>query len=433
MMESRRTFFRQSGWLVISNLVAGLFLMAVITLLSRLIPAEKMGELGIYFALLRFFTVLAIPAAGLQVIFARESAAAVTEEKRRQLRVDLTNVSRAIGLLWCVMLVICLIKRRSLVAIFQLGDSTAIWITLGLVLTQLFLPLLQGLLQGTQNFLVLGCSVLLNGVGRFAGIFLVVYFFERNATGALAGALIGLGSAVLVAFWPSRSLFRPAPGVFHPWEWMKRLMPLTCGVGSSLFLMNADILFVQSHFPKDEAKFYSAAAVVGVGLVAFATPLAAVMFPKVVRGFVQSQRTNSLQLALLGTILLGGLGALFCSIWPELPLRIMFFRTPEFLKSAVLVPWFMWGMLPLTIANVLINHVLAVGRFKAVPLLTLTAIAYGISLNHYLGHAAGMPPFAAFRGVVQLLAFFSTVLLGIALLFTIFGAENRKGGSRQTS
>ena len=77
--ETKSTFFKQSGWLVVTNLVAGVFLMGVITLLSRLIPQDKLDELGIYFALLRFFTVLAIPAAGLQVIFARESAAAVSE------------------------------------------------------------------------------------------------------------------------------------------------------------------------------------------------------------------------------------------------------------------------------------------------------------------------------------------------------------------
>jgi len=423
--ETKSTFFKQSGWLVISNLVAGVFLMAVITLLSRLVPQDKLDELGIYFALLRFFTVLAIPAAGLQVIFARESAAAVTDEKQHQLRVDLAHVSRGILLLWSVMLAVCIWKRDYLETAFKLSHSASIWITLGLVLTQLFLPLLQGLLQGMQNFFALGCSVLLNGVGRFAGILIVVYFFQRNAIGALTGALIGLCSAVLVAFWPSRKWFRPARGSFSWGEWARRLLPLTCGVGASLFLMNADILFVQSHFSKDDAKFYSAAAVVGVGLVAFATPLAAVMFPKVVRGFAQAQKTNSLQLALLGTLLLGGSGAILCTLFPELPLRIMFFRTPEFLKSAVLVPWFMWGMLPLTIANVLINHLLAIGRFQVVPFLAATAVGYGWSLNHYLSTASAFPPFTAFKGVVQLLGGFSMVLLGIALFFTVLAARSR--------
>lgn len=417
--ETKSTFFKQSGWLVVTNLVAGVFLMGVITLLSRLIPQDKLDELGIYFALLRFFTVLAIPAAGLQVIFARESAAAVSENQQRQLRVDLAHVSRGILTLWLLMVVICAWKREYLETAFKLSGSTAIWITLGLVLTQLFLPLLQGLLQGVQNFFMLGCSVLLNGVGRFIGILLVVVLFQRNAIGALTGALIGLGSAVLVAFWPSRKWFIPARGNFSWRDWARRLLPLTFGVGSSLFLMNADILFVQSHFSKDDAKYYSAAAVVGVGLVAFATPLAAVMFPKVVRGFAQARKTNSLQLALLGTFILGGGGALLCTLFPELPLKIMFFRTPEFLKSAVLVPWFMWGMLPLTIANVLINNLLAIGRFKAVPFLALTAIGYGWTLNHYLKGAGALPIFEAFKGVVQLLGAFSLLLLLIALAFSM--------------
>ena len=42
---------------------------------------------------------------------------------------------------------------------------------------------------------------------------------------------------------------------------------------------------------------------------------------------------------------------------PSLPLRIMHFRNPELWKSAQLVPWFMWSMLPLTVGNVVIGRV----------------------------------------------------------------------------
>jgi len=419
--DNRLTFFRQSGWLVIANCLSGACLVGVIALLQRMIPPEKSNELGLYFALLRFFTVLAIPAAGLQVVFAHQSAAAITEEQLKQLRVAITKITQAIFILWAIIAAICAFQTSYLKTAFKFTDSLSLWITLFLVLMQLLLPLMQGLLQGLQNFAYLGWSIMLNGVGRFVGIFFMLLLFQKNATSALAGALIGLASAVFVGFWPSRRLFRPMQGSFDWSAWLKRVLPLTGGVGASLFLTNADVLFIQAFFPADKAKFYSAAAVVGVGLVAFSTPLASVMFPKIVRSFAQSQKSNSLYLALLGTALLGGLGAFICTLAPQLPLRIMFFNKPEFWDSKVLVPWFMWSMLPLTIANVLINNLLALGRFKAVPWLVAIATGYGVALFYFLsaGHP-GENPFPAFKHVVQILGISSSLLLIVALLFTIF-------------
>lgn len=424
--DTRVTFFKQSGWLVVANGVSGVCLMGVIALLGKMVPPAQSAELGIYFALLRFFTVLAIPAAGLQVVFAQQTAAAVTEEKMQKLRVTVTRVALAIFSFWAVVCIICAFKTQYLKTAFKFTDAWSIWITLGLVLMQLFLPLMQGLAQGLQNFTFLGWSIMLNGVGRLAGIFLMLSLFSPRATEALAGALIGLASAVFVGFWPARHLFRPVEGTLDWAVWLKRVLPLTGGVGAGLFLMNADVLFVQRFFPTDQGKFYSAASVVGVGLVAFSTPLAAVMFPKIVRSFAQSQQSNSLRLALFGTGLLGAVGALICTVFPSLPLRIMFFNKPEFWASALLVPWFMWGMLPLTIANVLISNLLALGRFKAVPWLVSVAIAYGLGLYSFLSRADLTNHFLAFRRVVQILGASSLLLLIIALVFTFVPQMKKK-------
>jgi O-antigen/teichoic acid export membrane protein len=416
--ESRLTFFRQSGWLVISNCLSGACLMGVIVLLGRMVPEEHSNELGVYFALLRFFTVLAIPAAGLQVAFAQQAAGAINEEQERLLRISVGKIGRLIISLWAVICILCTFKAEYLKTSFKFTDSWGIAITLCLVLMQLLLPLLQGLLQGGQNFAYLGWSIMLNGVGRFVGIFLMIYFFRPRATEALAGALIGLGSAVLVGFWPLRNLFRVERGTFDWIGWFKRVLPLTGGVGASLFLMNADVLFVQRFFPTELSKYYSAAAVVGVGLVAFSTPLAAVMFPKLVRSFAQSQESNSLQLALIGTAFLGAIAALICTLWPSLPLRIMFFNKPEFWKSSILVPWFLWAMLPLTIANVLISRLLALSQFKAVPWLVLIGAGYGLTQYYYLSHVEKNDYFHAFRGVVQILGCFSLMILIVALVYS---------------
>ena len=420
--ESKATFFKQSGWMVIATTMSGVFLMAVYPVLAHL-PSE---EVGIYVSLLRLFTLLGIGAAGLQIVMAQDAAGAVTEESRLRLGATVRSVAKGVFALWLVMLLICAPLQDQIVRIFKITNATAVWVTMSLVLAQLMLPFVQGLLQGTQNFAWLGWSILLNGLGRVIAIAIAVILLKGHSTGALMGALAGLTAAVIVGFWPSRRLFTLRGGNFQWLDWARRLVPLSAGVGSVLVVMNADMLFVQAHFPSDQSKFYAAVAMVGVGLVTFTTPMASVMFPKLVTSVAKGQRSNSFALALAGTGLLGIFGALTCTLLPWLPLRILFFNKPEFWVSSQLIPWFMWCMMPVTVANVMISDLLAKRRFAVVPWLVTIAAGYCWAIHHFLSVVPTEHHFAVFKGVIQRLGIFSLLLLTVA---GIFSFRARKTGT----
>ena len=417
MKESRLTFFRQSGWLGIANTLTGLFLMLVYPLISRRLPDE---EIAVYTAMLRFFTILALPAAALQIVMAQDAARAITPEDQARFRGTVRGVVQGIFLLWVVIAFLSGVFRSELVGALQLTHPAQLWVAVVLVLAQLCMPFMQGIVQGLQNFLWLGLSILGGGAARFLCTALFVLVFKAHATGALIGALIGILIAIGMAGWAGRhALMGPAAG-FAWREWLGRVLPLAGGTGSVLFVMQADMLLVQSHFPSEVTAFYAAASVIGVGLVTFTTPMAAVMFPKLVRSFAKGERSNSLWLALAGTFVMGVAGALLCTVFPELPLRIMFFRKPEFLQSAVLVPWVAWCMLPLIMANVLISSLMARGRFAAVPWLMAVAIGYGLAQYHLVNNAGqGLPVFEAFTAVIQRLGIFSSLLLLVAFIFAV--------------
>src|SRR5205823_8869020 len=99
--------------------------------------------------------------------------------------------------------------------------------------------------------------------------------------------------------------------------------------------------------------------------VYFTQPLAAVMFPKIVQSAARAEKTDVLAHALGVTALAGGAAAIGCTVFPSLPLRIVYDKS--FLEVATpLVPWFAWCMLPLTLATVLINALLARAQYRAV-------------------------------------------------------------------
>ncbi|MFN7139547.1 MAG: hypothetical protein ACK4UN_09420, partial [Limisphaerales bacterium] len=218
--------------------------------------------------------------------------------------------------------------------------------------------------------------------------------------------------------WLMRDIFQ-GEGAHFAWKpWLAKVIPLTLGFGALLFMQNADVLYVQAVFSKEVSPFYMPAAMIGFALVQFTGPLVAVMFPKVVRSVARSEKTDALHLTFWTTAAIGGAAALGCTIFPSLPIRILFFTKPEFLQSAPIVPWFGWAMLFMMLANVLVGNLLARGRFRIIPYLVVIAVLYGFALKHFKPHFASLDAFLAFKRVVQLLGVFNLVLLGVALLFS---------------
>jgi O-antigen/teichoic acid export membrane protein len=410
---ARLTFFRQSGWMVLATTVGGFLMSAVHMVVNRMDPAEY----GVFFTLLRVFLLMGFPAGGLQTVFAQQAAAAVSEAEQRQLTATTRAVLRGTFAIWLIMIAVIFLWRGEILTSLKIVNPAALWVTAVLGLASLWAPVLKGLLQGRQDFFGLGWVSILDGVGRFTAIALIVQL-GGQAAGGMTGALAGQMVALMVGAWLTHKIWL-GPGASFEWKpWFRRIIPLTAGVGVVLFMSNADVIFVQSVFPKEKTPLYMAAAMIGLALVTLTTPMAAVMFPKVVQSAVRTERTDALQQALGATALLGGLAALACTLFPELPLRIIYFRNPVYWQSAPLVPWFAWSLLPLILANVLIGNLLARERFAIVPWLIVVGVCYAATLHSLRGALLAAETFHAFKMVVQTLGLFSLLLLGIAVVFT---------------
>jgi hypothetical protein len=261
--------------------------------------------------------------------------------------------------------------------------------------------------------------LVLDGLGRFVCVWIILAL-GGQAAGGMAGAFLGTGLALALGAWLMRRLLTE-PGAAMNWRpWLRRTIPLTLSIGSVQFMANIDVLYVQSVFPAgNTATGYMPAALVGLALVTFLLPLSAVMFPKIVRSAALTQDTRALEHALVATALLGGAAALACTLFPKLPLQIIYFGKPQFWEAASLVPWFTWCLLPLILANVLIGNLLALERFGAVYWVGAIALGYGLTLLLLRPWLVSMEVTAAFRTVLQILGGFSLLQLAAAGWFTL--------------
>ena len=172
------------------------------------------------------------------------------------------------------------------------------------------------------------------------------------------------------------------------------------------------MIVVQRFFPSaTENGLYGAAGTIGRAVFFFLAPMTTVMFPKIAQSAARSEKSNVLFQALGATALMGVGAAICCTFLAELPFRLGY--KAEYLPAARLVPVFAWCMLPLPLANVLVNNLLARERYGIVPWLAGIAITYYFALTH----VAQIQP-QRFEHIIHTLGGFGTLLLVVCLIYT---------------
>ncbi|HEX5220655.1 MAG TPA: hypothetical protein VFZ59_13875 [Verrucomicrobiae bacterium] len=403
--ERGGAFFRQSGWLMVATTAGGVMMFAVHMIAQRM-PKD---EYGVFTTLLQMVTLMGIPAVGLQSVFAQQAAASLNPDHERELAGVFRGVMRATFFLWLLIAVVVFLFRHQILTALKIDNPAALWITVVTGLIVLWRPLVQGVLQGRQNFLWLGGLLLADGVGRFLAVAVIIGLLHHHAAGGVVAVLIGMLTVMVAGMWFCRDCFRGDVTRVNWRAWSRRVIPLTLGMGVGIFMLAADMIFVQWLFPKEQTGYYAAAGMIGRALVYFTMPVAAVMFPKLARSAATGQKSNALLLALGFTALAGAAAALMCTFFPELPLRLARYDPSYLAISAPLVPWFGWCMLPLTLATVLLNSLMAQLQFRAVPWMLAVAAGYAVTL--YLRHDS-------FVQVIQTIGLFGLALLAVCAFFT---------------
>ena len=416
------TFFKQSGWLMFASVASGGLMFAVHPIVSRGVPP---GEYGVFTTLLQVIALMGIPAVGLQPVIAQQAAAATTDEQKRVVASEFRGVWTAIFFIWLAMILVVAIFWQQALAGLKIENSAALAAALVVGLASMWMPLVNGILQGRQNFAWLGHTNILNGVGRLGLIAIVVFLFHGWAASAMSAVFAGMMMVVLVGGWQVRDVWK-TPKVPVAWRnWLGRVVPLTFGLGAATFMLSADMIFTQNYFPREQTGFYAAAGMIGRALVFFTQPLSAVMFPKLARSKATGEKSHALELALGATLLAGLAAAVCCSLFPSLPLRAACYKPDYIAIASPLVPWFAWCMLPLTLSYVLINSLMARSKFAAVPWLVLVAIAYGVALSMVGSHAKNLADTqAGLRMMIQTLGGFNLLLFGVCAWFT-WGAKDK--------
>lgn len=443
----RAKFFRQSGWMVSATLAGGICMFAVHIIYPKL--GDK--EYGLFTTLLAMLNLLTIPALGLQTMFAQQTASALTPADNARLCGTTRGVLGWAFALWGVFALAVGFFRRDIMSTLAIANPIALWLVVVFFLCLLWQPVWFGLLQGRQNFLWLGWALITNGAGRFVTVVILVFACGALATGAIAGALLGIAASVIMAAVQTRSDWNAAERLPFDWRnWLQQIIPLTFGLGAFQFIFSVDVLLVRSFYLENQTGNYNAAGTIARGLVMFTAPLAQVMFPKIVHSKALGKKSNVLVYTLLSCAALSVLAAAGCTFVGhvlrqsiETPGYAPFFLPAAFLAKlqahpeAVralghLIPWFVWCMLPLALGNMLLNNLIAHKEYRVVPYLVLLVIAYVTAVIQFAELHPSGNDFAHFKRVIQILGLANLAFAGLCGWFTWRAARRNAGAALPT-
>jgi O-antigen/teichoic acid export membrane protein len=411
--ESRSTFLREGGWMTLATVVSGAAMMLVHSFAAQPLGPEEYATVG---TLLRILLFLAIPGAGLQVLFARQTAAAGTEGLG-----GLARITRAtLGLVtagWLVVAMAVWGGHEWIQLTLKLNETAILWPTLGAAWASLALPLFSGLVQGRERFGTLGMVSLANGFGRLGALVALVVVAHGKSTSAMWAAFVGLAAAAGVAAWGSREVWLAKGTDTALGPVLKRLGPFTLSVGCLLMLSQSDVIFLTAVLPADSAarahlgSHYLPASTIGFAMTQFTVPLALVMFPKIARSFARSEKSDALQLALTGTALVGGIAALAATVLPKLPLQILYLRSPDNWAAAPLVPWCAWAMFSFALANLIVGDRMARADFRFLPWAVALTAGFLATLGWLAPQLPAWEAATAYRALVGTIGGFNLALL----------------------
>ncbi|HNR71376.1 MAG TPA: hypothetical protein PLV05_05425 [Verrucomicrobiota bacterium] len=374
----RASFFRQSGWLMFATIAGGLFMTAMHFLSkARALPEAEYAQFGVFLAVTMF-----IPSMPLQMVLAQQTARALALGRGQELSGLIRAAWLGTFLLWLAAVAGVWFFQGPILAQWKITNPAALWLTMPVLLFTVWLPMFYGVLQGQQNFLWMGWSMISNGVGRLTVAAFAVLALQYRAPGMMMGMLGGMAAALVIAIWPTRALWLAPPRSFDWRRLLRQVIPLMLGFGVYQFLLTADTMFVKAWFDEETSAFYVSAGTLARASMWLVGPLAAVMFPKLVHASARAEKTNLLGVVLAGTAILAGGGAL--GLWLLGPWVVRFMFKPSYVAAAAtLLPWYAWAVVPLAMANVLLNHLLAHSRFKVVPALCALVVVYVAALTQF--------------------------------------------------
>jgi O-antigen/teichoic acid export membrane protein len=372
-------------------------------IMGRLLGKDPTGEFGVMLTMLNIFGLVTIPASAIQLAIARQAAMCADRGEMDAIAALLIRAGRKAVGTGLALFALMLALSPWLKGYLHLDHYTPLLVTASLIGVAVVIPVAAGALQGLKRFgwmsvATIGTPLLRIGVG------VLLVWLGWKASGALLGTLAGalamlaVASLVLYEMLRRKVEFRSldTSGVY------RYLRPTLLATVCYAALVLLDLVMVKHFFPPLVAEQYAAASLFGRAVGWLISPLCTVLFPH-----VWDEDRHEANRALLLKFLLVALGlgiaaAGVCSVSRTLLTSLLLGRADA--EVSALIPLCAWAMLPIGVANLFLNFVMARGRYGFLVVFAAITLLYPVAFE--IWHAS-------LRQVLVIVAGFGVVTLAL--------------------
>ncbi len=265
---------------------------------------------------------------------------------------------------------------------FHIQDWALYDILGSIALVALAVTVVRGILQGLQDFVGMGITLVADALIRLLFLYLLVNVLSLGARGALATTFVGTASGFIIGVFLLRHIFKheeTAAELIRKRDILSYAMPVFFSMMGISLLSYMDVFMVKHFFSGQDAGLYSATSMIGKAFLYFPSAIAITLFPKVSESHELNRSTISMlwkSIGLTALISLGGI--IFCFFFPKLIIGIMF--GDKFFAIEGVVRFFGAAILPLVLFNVLLNYSLAVQKYGFIYVMYAGIVVYAAAL-----------------------------------------------------
>jgi O-antigen/teichoic acid export membrane protein len=225
----------------------------------------------------------------------------------------------------------------------------------------LFAPVIGGTLQGARYFGWMA-SASIGGAGARLVLAVLAVALGGGVTAVLVAVALALGLGLLIGYLPFHRVFvrTPLARDLDTRPVYRYFWPVLAGHAMLFLLMNADLILSVRFLEGEELAAYGKAAMLSRTVLWLPLPVVVAMFPRAVNTDRIAVLLGAFGFALFTCVA----GALFISLLPGLPLRVMYgIDTPLHRELARV---YVWAIVPVCLATILAQYLWARHRTSIV-------------------------------------------------------------------
>jgi len=280
------------------------------------------------------------------------------------------------------------------------------------ILFALLLPVIRGVLQGTQQFKHLGFNLMLEGIVKLVGGILLVSW-GWGVGGAVGAFVLAYAIPLAFGFFPLKNIFKEPKQSFETKEVYKYSFPVILMLLSLTAFYSLDVILVKHFIDSVQAGYYAALSLLGKTIFFASFSIVQVMFPKVVSLHAEKKPTKHVfyKSFLLVLLICASAVALF-SIFPSFFVKL-FFGNAYMMITNYLVPFSLF-ISSLSLVAVLSFYQVSLSKKKFIFLLFFFNILEIVLLSIF--HSSLLQ-------VIYILLYLLLSLCALLFLYTVFSHE----------